>query len=214
MKPYKLKIVFLLILSSLIFTNFQCNDCEDTLHDRSSFTVIPNSTESTFTIGDTLFLTTSFSSQIELELSGSTHDNSNKFINYTVELFEGVKDNIDAVEARDNFEFINSIGTVSIPFARTWEIVVENTCDENLCELEFGMIPNKTGYFGLSLRSGFFGNEDECQFLSLVPTEIESNDNNNFEIFNDLNLSKIRTHGSFYRNPELESLLYFFKVIE
>jgi len=131
-----------------------------------------------------------------------------------MEVFEAQDNNIDAIQARDNFEFINLTGNVSIPPARTWEIVIENTCDENLCELQFGIVPQQTGYFGLFLQTGDFGFENECQFLTLIPTEIQSNGDNNFEIFEEINLSSIRIDGSFFRNPETENLLYFFKVVD
>lgn len=205
---------FFLILSSLIFMNFQCNDCDDELHDRANYSVTPNSNQNIIPIGDTLIISTSFSSQIELELGGFIHDNSSQLINYRMEVFEAQDNNIDAIQARDNFEFINLTGNVSIPPARTWEIVIENTCDENLCELQFGIVPQQTGYFGLFLQTGDFGFENECQFLTLIPTEIQSNGDNNFEIFEEINLSSIRIDGSFFRNPETENLLYFFKVVD
>lgn len=194
--------------------NFQCNDCDDELHDRANYSVTPNSNQNIIPIGDTLIISTSFSSQIELELGGFIHDNSSQLINYRMEVFEAQDNNIDAIQARDNFEFINLTGNVSIPPARTWEIVIENTCDENLCELQFGIVPQQTGYFGLFLQTGDFGFENECQFLTLIPTEIQSNGDNNFEIFEEINLSSIRIDGSFFRNPETENLLYFFKVVD
>lgn len=214
MQSYKTRTIILLVISSLIFMNFQCNDCEFELHDRANFTIIPNSTQNTLKLGDTLILSTSLSSQIELEFSGQVHDNSNQIIDYRMEIFEGIIDNNDARQGRNNFEFINIIGAVSIPPARTWEIQIESICDENQCELEFGMIPQKTGYFGMALRSGRFGLGKECQYLTLMPSEIETNGNNNFEIFEELNLSGIRVNKAYFGSPETESLLYFFKVIE
>jgi hypothetical protein len=153
-------------------------------------------------------------SQIELEFSGTIHDNADQLINYRLEVFEGVNNDIDVIEGRDNFEFIDIVGNVFIPPARTWEIGIENTCNETLCELEFGIIPQRTGYFGLFLQTGSFGFNDECQFLSLIPTGIESSGSNNFEIFDEIDLNSIRIDGSFFRNPESENILYFFKVIE
>ncbi|MCB0521970.1 MAG: hypothetical protein H6577_04380 [Lewinellaceae bacterium] len=214
MKSFNLTIYLFLILSCITLMNFQCNDCDDELHDRTNFSVTPNSTQNIISIGDTLIINTSFNSLIELEFSGSIHDNSNQLINYRLEIFEGQNNNIDAIQGRDNFEFINLIGNVFIPPARTWEIVIENTCDENLCELEFGIIPQQTGYYGISLQTGSFGFEDECQFLTLIPTEIQSNGDNNFEIFEEINISSIRIDGTYFGNPEREKLLYFFKVIE
>jgi hypothetical protein len=194
--------------------NFQCNDCEDELHDRTGYSVTTNSDQNTFSIGDTLLISSILSSQIELELSGTIHDNIDQFINYRLEVFEGVNNDIDVIEGRDNFEFIDIVGNVFIPPARTWEIGIENTCNDTLCELIFGLIPQRTGYFGLFLQTGSFGFNDECQFLSLIPTEIESSGGNNFEIFDEIDLNSIRIDGSFFRNPESENLLYFFKVIE
>ena len=159
-------------------------------------------------------MSSSISSQIELELSGTIHDNTDQLINYRLEVFEGVSNDVDVIEGRNNFEFIDIDGSVFIPPARTWEIEIENTCNETLCELEFGLVPQRTGYFGLFLQTGSFGFNDECQFLSLIPTEIESSGSNNFEIFDEIDLKSIRIDGSFFRNPESENFLYFFKVIE
>lgn len=214
MKSYKPITLLLLVLSSLVLMNFQCNDCEDVLHDRFFFSVIPNSTQNTFKIGDTLILTTSFSAQIELEFSGEVYDNSNQIVDYRLEIFEGLRDKVDTRQARDNFEFINVKGAVTFPPSRTWEILIENNCDENLCEMEFGMIPKKTGYYGIALRSGGFGYENDCQYLTLMPSGLETNGNNNFEIFEDLKLSEIRVNRAYFKNPENERLLYFFKVDE
>lgn len=214
MKSFNSTTYLILILSSLIFMNFQCNDCDDELNDRSNFTVTPRSSQNTIRIGDTLFLATSLNSQIELELSGSIYDNSDQIINYRIEVFEGLNSNIDVIQSREAFKFVNTLGTVLISPARTWEIAAQNTCDDDICEIEFGMIPQKTGYFGLSLQSGRFGFDKECQFLSLTPTEFASGGDNNFEIFNDINLSNIRINGSFYVSPESEKLLYFFQVVE
>lgn len=214
MKIFGANYLPILFLSSLIFMNFQCNDCENELHDRAGFSVTVNSDQNTISIGDSLLISLSISSQIELELSGKIHDNTDQFINYRLEVFEGVNNDIDVIEGRDNFEFINIVGNVFIPPSRTLEIGIENTCNETLCELEFGLIPQRTGYFGLYLQTGSFGFYDECQFLSLIPTGIESIGSNNFEIFDEINLKSIRIGGSFFRNPELENLLYFFKVVE
>ena len=130
-----------------------------------------------------------------------------------MEVFEAQYNNIDAIQARDKFEFINLTGNVSTLSLQTWDIVVENTCGENLCELQFGMVPQQAGYFGLALQTGRFGFENECDFLTLFPTEIQSDGGNHFEIFNEINLSKIKIDGSFFRNPETENRLYFFKVV-
>lgn len=211
---FSTKYLIVLFLASLIFMNFQCNDCEDELHDRTDFSVTTNPDQNTFSIGDTILISSSINSQIELEFSGTIHDNTDQLINYRLEIFEGVNNDIDVIEGRDNFEFIDVVGNVFIPPARTWEIGIENTCNETLCEMEFGLIPQRTGYFGLFLQTGSFGFNDECQFLSLKPTEIESRGSNNFEIFDEIDLNSIRIDGSFFRNPESENLLYFFKVIE
>ena len=214
MKMFSTKYLLVLFLSSLIFMNFQCNDCENELHDRTDFSVTTNQDQNTFSIGDTILISSSMNSQIELEFSGTIHDNADQLINYRLEVFEGVNNDIDVIEGRDNFEFIDIVGNVFIPPARTWEIGIENTCNETLCELEFGIIPQRTGYFGLFLQTGSFGFNDECQFLSLIPTGIESSGSNNFEIFDEIDLNSIRIDGSFFRNPESENILYFFKVIE
>ena len=104
MKIFGTKYLPLLFLSSLIFLNFQCNDCEDELHDRTGFSVTTNLDQNTFSIGDTILMSSSISSQIELELSGTIHDNTDQLINYRLEVFEGVSNDVDVIEGRNNFE--------------------------------------------------------------------------------------------------------------
>ena len=203
-----------LIFFGMILMNFTCNDCEDELHDRSNFTVILNSSQNTISIGDTLSLNTALNSLMELEFSGRIHDNSNKAINYRIEVFEARANSNDAFPARDNFELIGQVGNVNLPPFRIWEVIIENNCGEDTCELELGIIPLKVGYFGIALRTGNFGIENECEHLSLFPNGIQSNGNNNFEIFEEINISSIRVNKSIFSNPESEKLLYFFKVIE
>lgn len=202
----------LFILSGLILLNFTCNDCEEEIYDSSDFSVTLNSTQNTFIIGDTLSLHTIFDSQMELENSGATYDNSDQRINFDVKIFKAHPADNHIIGGRDNFEIIGQIGDVFIPSSRKWRVNIKNICSEDVCELELGLIPQRIGYYGISLQSGRFGTEDVCQNLTLSPTEIESNGNNNFEIFREIHLRSIRVDGSFFRNPETEELLYFFKV--
>ena len=205
--------LLLILLSSLIFTNFTCNDCEEELHDQKNYSIMVLPQQIIYEIGDTIIVSANFSSQIELELSNQIHDNTDQLANFNIEIFQGIESNVDAIQARDDFEIIDITGNTLIPLRRTWEIQVENTCNENLCELVFGIIPRNVGYFGISQKLGRFGYENECQNFTLIPSEIESNEDNNFEIFNEINISRIRINRSYYANPETENSLYFFRVI-
>ena len=214
MKLISTKYYLALFLSSLLFMNFQCSDCVDELHDQTGFSAIMNSDQSIFSVGDTLVLRVGVSSQLELEFNEITHDNSNQRIDYQLGIFEGVNDASNVIKGREHFEYIDLVGNVTLPQSRTWGIRVENTCDDTLCELEFGMIPKKAGYFGFSLQPGGFGYDDECKFLTFYPTGIESSDGNNFEIFDEIGITRIRIDGSSIIEPESRSSLYFFEVVE
>jgi len=212
MKTTKLTYYISLLFIALMTMNFQCNDCDEELHDQSNFDVVVNLTESVMSIGDTINLKTELDSQIELKHSESIYDNSNQAINYRIKIFEATSGNTNASPARDDFDFVDVKGNVSLLF-RPWEINIDNTCDDQLCELEFGMIPQRTGYFGILLQLGNFGLGD-CQFLTLFPNEIQSNGTNNFGVFEEINISRIRVDGANFKNPETEKRLFFFKVIE
>ena len=212
MKSYTILNFSSLILISFVFMNFQCDNCEDELHDRSSFSTTLNTLQSQIEVGDTLIMSASFSSQIELEISKMTHDNSNQLINYTLEIFKAVENDVNAIQARNDFDFIDMKSSVFVPESRTWEVNIENFCGNSLCELEFGFIPKKAGYYGLFLRTGIVGISNSCQFLTLMPTAIESNGNNNFDTFSEINVSRIRVDGVFFSNPKSEERLFFFKV--
>lgn len=211
---YSKRYFLLLFLFSLFCMNFQCNDCDSTLYDRASFSLAINSNQNTFSVGDTLVLSASISSQIRLERSAIIHNNTDQLLNYYLDIFEGINNDVGVIQGRDNFELVGLTGAVSIPPSRTWEIGIENTCTETLCELELGLIPQRAGYFGLFLKAGSFGLNDECQFLSLIPTGIESIRSNNFDLYEEIGLNRIKVNHTIFDNPESENLLYFFKVVE
>ncbi len=212
MKLSNLTNYLILLLSCFVFSNFQCDGCEERLNDYTYYSVTPGSLQSTFSVGDTLLFSTAFSAQLELVNSGLIHDNANQFIYYIMQVFEGQYDNVNTVPARDKFEFVDESGNVS-ELGNHLEIAIENTCDQDSCKLAFGMIPQQPGYFGVALRLGrLFGKA--CQDLSLYPNEIESNGNNHFEVFEEINLSGIRVDNAYFSDPASEKRMYFFKVVE
>ncbi len=203
-----------LVLSSLLIMNFQCMDCADELYDNSSYSVTINPNLSTFSIGDTLILNTNLNSQILLENSGIIHDNSNLPISYSMLVFEGVNNDSTVISAIDNFDYISLDGNVTLPNFNTWKVNISNSCNNNSCNLEFGLVPQRSGYFGLLLETGDIGNNYNCQNLSLIPIGINSSGGNNFEIFSEIDINSIRINSSFWSNPESENLMYFFKITE
>lgn len=214
MKSVSSTFYLVVIFSGFIFMNFQCDNCEEMLHDQVSYSTLLNTLENTINVGDTLILNTSLDSKMELELSGNVHDNSDKYVDYRIEMFEGVKGSRDAIPARNNFDFVDIKGRVTSPPYRDWEIKIENICDSLVCDINFRMIPKRSGYFGIALRNGDMCPSCECKNLSLIPSEVECNGNNNFEIFNEIDISGIRINRAYYAHPESEDLLYFFKVTD
>lgn len=198
-------------MGGLPFLSFDCSpDCETELYDSATYSATISQDEGVFSIGDTLKIGGTFLSEFSLESSGQNFNNSNGPISFGIRLFEGVPNKIEVIPARDNFTIAGS-GEISLRPVKEFEIYQFTNCQENHCDLELELIPNKTGYYGFSLDGGNLGLHSDCQSISLTPERVLTNGNNNFMIFNEIGISSIRLN-SFYKNPELEERFYFFKV--
>ncbi len=204
----------LIIFAFMIFSNFTCDDCEDRVHDQSDFAISLRSTQSSVDVGDTLILDGLFNSTFELKFSQTQYDNADQLIEYGLEIFEITANSIDAADARTNFDFVGIEGDVIVSQGRPFKLSIWNTCGSDLCMLTLGLIPQKPGYYGIVLKSGAFGMENDCQSFTLNPSEIETDGTNNFEILSEINQSSLRINRVFYKKPEAEPRLYFFKVVE
>jgi len=203
--------VLILVLTFLTLSAFQCSDCEEELHDEKQYSVNIFPEISSFSIGDSITLSSSMSSQINLELSNTIFDNSNQSIEYRIKVFKIEPNNEDATPARQHFEISNQTGDIRFPSSRILDVEISETCNATLCEFELDLIPTTNGYYGISLESGHFGFEDDCQLLSLIPNEIEAA-SNNFEICEEINTTRFRLDNSFNSDPQSIDRFYFFKV--
>lgn len=204
-----------LFFCSLIFMNFQCEHCENRIYDHANYSLSVSSIGPTFSIGDTIVLGTNFSSQIPLEKSGLIHDNAGQYISCVLEIFAGIPNTSDAVQARDSFTYVDMEGQVSSTRVWTWEIYLTNTCGMSECTFSFGLVPQKSGYYGILLSGGMFDRRDDCQEYQFSPTEIKHIENsNNFNVFEEIHLNSITINNRFFRYPGEEKRFYFFKVIE
>lgn len=201
------------LLIGILFSSFQCVECEEELHDRSNFSVTLNTTQNTLEVGDTLILRTLFDSQMELEFSGNTYDNSNQSISYEIELFYAQEGFSDAFPAREYFEFIGQGTQVDTSSRNEWRVKIASHCREERCGLSLGLVAQRAGYFGIALQNGRFGEHDYCKSLTLQATEIETNGSNNAEIFREIDRSGIRIDGRYVNDLATQERMYFFKVV-
>ena len=202
------------ILLFLLFSNFQCDDCKDKLHDQSSFTAGITPQQLSYNIGDTILLGTSFSALIPLERSKTTHDNANQMISFVVQVFEVKPNNEEVTNGIENFDIRSRTGQIipSFYYDRRLAKEIVNTCDNDGCEFLIELIPKKKGIYCFSLLNSRFG-EAECESLSLIGNDFGL-EGNNFEICEEINTSQFRLleGGAFYSNPEEVQRFYFFEV--
>lgn len=214
MRRYKSLIYILCLCSSLIFLNFQCNDCEDELHDRYHFEVVPSSSQISYKIGDTIQLNLRFEAQMKLEFSKEIHDNANELVYYWMDVFRGSSDG-EVYPAREDFEFVELAGQLVLDNVRRdseWYIEVKDSCSNEFCDLTFAMVPKKKGYYGLNLKLGRFALNDHCKYFNMWPVGFDNNGNNNFEIFKEIQMTDFTLNKSYYYNPASTARMMFFKV--
>ncbi len=206
-------LIFLFFIS-LLFCNFQCNDCKDELHDQSSFTANIFPLTEIYNVGDTISIGANFSSSIGLDYSNTIYDNSNQIISFGVQVFE-VRPNDELIsDGIEDFDIISKIGQIVPSPYHDDRLAKEitNICDNDKCEFLIEIIPKKKGIYCFSLLNSRFG-ETECQYLSLINNNFGLNDNN-FEVCQEINTSKFSLFegGTFYSNPEEIPRFYFLKV--
>lgn len=202
---------------SLFFYNFQCNDCENEHHDKSSFTANIFPLKDIYNIGDTILLGTIFNSLVNLENSNTTYDNSNQNVSFVVQVFEVNPNNEVIIDGIEDFEISNRIGQIvySPYYERRLAKEITNVCDDDNCEFLIEIIPKRKGIYCFSLLNSPFG-EKECQYFDLINNDFGLNDNN-FKVCAEINTTQFRllesgAGGTYYSNPEEISRFYFFKV--
>ena len=198
----------------LLFSNFQCDDCNGKLHGRSSYTADIMPLQESYAIGDTISLGTSFSSKIPLENSRTTHDNSGQMAWFAVQVFEVRPDNETIVEGIEDFDIFSRTGSIfPHPYYESrLAIEITATCDTDNCAFQVGIIPRKAGIYCLSLLDSSFG-ENECASLRFIGNDFGLEDNN-FDICQEINTTQFRLleGGAFFSNPEEVGSFYFFRV--
>jgi len=208
------KTLIALSFISLFFCNFQCNDCEDEIHDQSSFTANIIPLQENYDIGDTILIGARFSALIPLENSKTTFDNSNQIMTFVIQIFEVKPNNELIIDGIQNFDVISRIGQInpSSYYDNRLAKEITNTCDDENCEFQIEINLRKKGIYCFSMLNSRFG-EMECQNLSLVKNDFGLDDNN-FEICQEINTNRFRVleGGSFFSNPEEIESFYFFRV--
>lgn len=201
----------------LLFSNFQCDDCKGKLYDQSSYTADIIPLQDNYTIGDTILLGSSFSSQIPLENSRATHDHAGQLAWFAVQVFEARPDNETIVDGIEDFDIFSTTGEImpSPYLDRRLAKEITNVCDSDSCAFQIGIIPRKAGIYCLSLLDSSFG-ENECESLRFIGNDFGLDDNN-FSVCQDINTSQFRLleggkGGVFYANPEEVGRFYFFRV--
>jgi len=205
-----LNVLYLIILGFLLM-GAECPDCSEDINDKVFCDVSLTPLISTMAIGDTVIISSSFSSDLELETNDFTVDNSNLPISFGVEVFEAVEDSLSTKKALDKFEYVDINGR-TYPSSYRSEIMIENSCSDSLCVLEFGVVPKVSGYFGFLLEIGNTGFPQACGQIPLFP-QFETRDNNNFELYEEIDITALRIGGSSFSNDWASSkYLYCFKV--
>jgi len=214
MKSLNITSYLVLFLSVLLFSNFQCSDCDETINGRVDYSTEIQPLLPIYNVGDTIFLRTELNSMFQIDNSSRIYDNSNLPMSILFNLFEGLQNTEDVIPAQDKFELLQGDGDITTRDNRQFQVQVINDCGFENCELSIGLIPLQSGYYGLDLDSGW-ANLEDCVSILLRPEEFLTNQNNNFEIFEEINIPFVRIDGSVFINDQLENpQLYFFRVDE
>jgi hypothetical protein len=193
--------------------NFDCSDCDDEIRGQVNFSTDIEPMSQIYSVGDTIMLNTELSSIFDFESSADSYDNSNLPIINEIKLFEGLQGEINMIPARDQFELIVLNGALNLPERRDFIIQVTNDCDDVNCLLTFGLVPRRSGYFGMAMGNGA-ADMGDCINITLKAEEFRTNSNNNFEIFEEIDILNVRIDGGIYNNDNFNKLTYFFKVAE
>ena len=79
--------------------------------------------------------------------------------------------------------------------------------------VSIGLAPRRSGYFGIAMDSGW-ANLEDCISISLIPEELETNRRNNFEIFEEIDITLVSVDGTFFNNGDAaDRLLYFLELV-
>lgn len=202
---------FFFLLAFFLFSNFQCDNCEEELRGNSSYTAYINPMQVYYPVGDTILLGTSHSSLIPLDDINETYDSASKLINYKVQIFKVMPNNQDAVDGIDDFEISTRTGYI-IPRRHEWAVSITDSCSMDTCGFQIAIVPKEKGIYGFSLMNSYFG-ETECDHY---PFSLVKNDfgvtNNNFEICQEIDTERMRVDGIYYSHPQIIRRFYFFKV--
>jgi len=216
-------ILFFLFSIVLITSSFQCNDCDSFIDNRSSFKIKIEQLEKSYNIGDTIWISADFDSNLELENSSFRYDNSNQIGDIDFQIWRIEANNKKINKGINDFDYIVIKGkfyNIEYNTKKTYEIEkrVEFNCTDTTCSFKFGVICSHKGIYGFKVWGGNFGYKDnsDCQSNKFdgVTFDIKQN---NFTLCKEINTNSLfvetRFGGrTFYDKPLNAKYLYFFKV--
>jgi len=214
--------VFFVFVIFITTSGFQCYDCEKNVNNISSFKIDISPIEKVFEVGDTIWISTSFDSNIELNNSTFSYDNSNQLCDFDLNVLHIQSDNQKVKDGVGFFEFLIEKGEISSPnqYQGNSDVkqMVSFNCSDQFCEFRIGIVCKDSGYFGLKVWGGGFGYDTSNDCESSRFDNITFNiDNNNFEMCKEIGTDKLfvyekKRNWSSYTKVVESKNFYFFKV--
>ena len=191
------KIVLLTILTSFLFYNFQCNKeeiCANRITNRSSVKVDVSPEQLEYSIGDTIWLSTNFDTELEISNSNEVINvaNGNGFFRTIIAYLDS---GAEVKRGFSDFEIINNNGELN-------QIGIENenilkyqgqlyfSCDSIYCKFQIGLVPQRTGNYCVTIALGRIGINDtsECPSNNRLEDNTFNVTSHNRELYQEFNL--------------------------
>ena len=200
------KILFLSALLLSIYA-FQCaDDCDDIDIGSITIDVELSSTNSTFSVGDELILSSNFLSDLGVNNSFE-YNMEGQRARYNFELFVVSENNLPIQAPVDAFDISSSNSNFFPKDSPDKYNSFIYECDDN-CIFDISLSLKKAGYYGIILKDGWFDSQEDCVQISM---KAEKGTTNNFSILEEINTQQIIYSG--VSAPMItESNSFFFKV--
>lgn len=215
-----LNVVFLLAFF-IVSAGFQCNDCDEYIENISKFSIQIEPLQSSYNRTDTIWISATFDSNLALENSDESYDNSNQRADIDFHIYRIEENNEKITQGIKDFHYLNIEGEFNeLEFHdKSYQVQgrIDFTCSDTLCYFKIGILCHNPGIYGFAVSNGGFGyfDESDCQYnMFNVSFDIQEN---NFEICEEINTHNlsISTPGggrTWLPDPESRNTLYFFKV--
>lgn len=192
------KIIFL-ILTSIIFYNFSCDNdpCPSVPSNSASIQMDLKPENKVYQIGDTIWISDRFDTDFELDNNPVNLNLINGSGRIGL-LFMHLDQTIDVTRGFSDFEIINTNGEVNQDLindevARNYNAYLNFNCDETNCEFQIGIVTKTAGIFGIGIQNGNLIVETPG---ACAPNNKITNNRFNTSNFNKEILTENRIHDS------------------